>query len=424
MSDMSSAREQSCPLCGSKVPVHDGYVTWCECGWNLKPQRPDRPDRLWGRVYARASRNASERLLRQAIGAERLGPAVTVSIALAFVLAALVYLFAVVCVLLGLFVLTQVPRMPPLLLPAALLLLGLAWLCRPRLGKTPEELLDRERYSALYKLADRIADELDTRAEHGISVTTAWNASFIMAGLKRRRFVAIGLPLWAALDDRERVALLAHEIAHGANADPTRTLVVGSAIAALFEINAVLRPSWITEEGWGWMNLATLPLHLIFLGLANLEWAYALLLAHLLWQEQRRAEFLADWLAAGVAGSEATIGVHEKLALDSTFWRAVQTASLRRTQDTAFGLFRDGLAAMPERERERMRRVAEMTESRLDSTHPPTAHRIRFLREREPRLGSLRDGPALAAAANDALAASEGKVHSDLVGEYRDRLFS
>ena len=40
----------------------------------------------------------------------------------------------------------------------------------------------------------------------------------------------IGLPLFAILDDAERVSVLGHELAHGVNGDPTRGFVVGTAM--------------------------------------------------------------------------------------------------------------------------------------------------------------------------------------------------
>src|SRR5439155_2673676 len=46
---------QDCPKCGTTVPVHHGYVTWChECGWNLTAPQPDEGHTRFDRLYAAA----------------------------------------------------------------------------------------------------------------------------------------------------------------------------------------------------------------------------------------------------------------------------------------------------------------------------------------------------------------------------------
>jgi Zn-dependent protease with chaperone function len=111
----------------------------------------------------------------------------------------------------------------------------------------------------------------------------------------------------------------------------------------------------------------------------------------------QRAEYLADRLAAQVASPTAAMDMLDTLhiAADS------HTAVVRRQalpRSTAFwDDHRHGFAALPERERERRRRVAARRRLRVDRSHPPTHLRIAALKGRpdtEPRIrlqGAERD---------------------------------
>ncbi len=237
--------------------------------------------------------------------------------------------------------------------------------------------------------------------------------------------MTVGLPLFTALDERERVALLAHELAHGANGDPLRGLLASSALGAVEELYLIVRPGHDIDEGhsYGLAALALIPAMIVMHAIARLvEW-YGRLLVLLLLRESQRAEFLADALAARVAGTDAVVSLHEKLGLEGVFSGAVQQACIGRTEETAFELFRDRLRQLPERERERLRRVAALEQSRLDATHPPTGHRIRLLQEREP-LPAADVDLELAARAGAELARLERAFHRGLVEDYRDRLYA
>src|SRR5207244_8660082 len=68
------------------------------------------------------------------------------------------------------------------------------------------------------------------------------NAYWQVSGLRRRRVLGLGVPLLAILEPQERVALVAHELAHARNGDVGRTLVVSSALRTLEEIYLTLTP--------------------------------------------------------------------------------------------------------------------------------------------------------------------------------------
>jgi len=109
-----------------------------------------------------------------------------------------------------------------------------------------------------------------------------------------------------------------------------------------------------------------------------------LLAAHL--RDSQRAEYLADALAARVAGSQAEIAMDEKMLFASVF----ETVALQAAREGGANLFeqlREYLQSAPERELERRRRVARLEGVRLSATHPPTARRLDLIESRPAEAG-------------------------------------
>ena len=144
---------------------------------------------------------------------------------------------------------------------------------------------------------------------------------------------------------------------------------------------------------------------------------------HLLRRDSQRAEYLADALAASVAGTDAAVSSHEKLLLHSAFHQVVKEHARPGTEGDIFEEINSRLKAVPERERERRRRVARLEESRLDDTHPPTAHRIRLLEERARHEAAVVLDEARSAAIDGELASFRRALQERLVDEYRDSLY-
>lgn len=105
------------------------------------------------------------------------------------------------------------------------------------------------------------------------------------------------------------------------------------------------------------------------------------LLMHLLWRVKQRSEYFADYLAATIAGTPATVDLLDKIALgehlDAVLLR--HAFSTAQSGDYILGLFRDRIASLPSRELERLRRASNAEGAQLDSTHPPTKYRKAFL---------------------------------------------
>lgn len=296
---------------------------------------------------------------------------------------------------------------------AGALCLLVAWVLRPRLGKRPPGVLPRDRFPALYGLADRVADKLGAPRIHGFIVVPGYTAFIGVVGWKRRAFVGLGLPLLVALDPQERVALLAHELAHRVNGDPRRGAVTGSALSTLDGWYDVLYPdppgNEILEVVAAWLMV----------GLAGVPRAIASLLVHLVWRESQRAEYLADALARRVAGTRATASMLRKLYLEQVLYGVLQRKAAH--ERNAAGLLRE----FSERAKTIRPETIPVDDStfRLDATHPPTAFRVDFV---ESRVAS----PAFTLSIEESMAIDREleplwtRVETELVDAYRASLYA
>ena len=412
------ASTQRCPQCGATVPVLPSYSTWCECGWNLVAPSRDEPKPRVGRLSASLGRRLNDRLAEEVAAIERVESRLTAARVGAYAVAALVYVLTVALAVGGvLLVVVTFPNIAGGLL--GFLITASAVLMRPRLGSLPDvDLVGREDAPALYALADEVAAALGTRTVDAIAIDHTFNASWSIVGLRRRRLLMLGLPLLAALEPPERVAVMAHELAHARNGDATRGLLVGSSIRGLGQLYLLLAPGH--EEGViAWV------LTRIYWLLSRPVLALLLLQLHLALRDAQRAEYLADAMAAEVAGTDAVIGTHEKLLLEPLLYAAVGTAARAAAAERvdAFDELNAAIVVVPARERERRRRIARLEEARLDDTHPPTARRIELLERRPRQAGRVVAGDDRAAAVDEELRRLRPCLQARLVDDFRDALF-
>src|SRR6266702_8615590 len=103
----------------------------------------------------------------------------------------------------------------------------------------------REEAPLLFRLIDKVAAAADTKTADQLVVDDEFNASWAILGLRRKRVLTLGMPLFMALDDQERVSLLAHELAHARNGDASRGLFMFSAIRGLMGWYIVLAPHYV-----------------------------------------------------------------------------------------------------------------------------------------------------------------------------------
>jgi Zn-dependent protease with chaperone function len=261
---------------------------------------------------------------------------------------------------------------------------------------------------------------LAARGADVIVLDAAFNASWSVVGVRRRRVLTLGLPLVAVLEPQELVALIGHEVGHERNGDLTHLWIVDSSLHGLGAIADALTP----HPGEGRyefgplasiVNALMLVLGLPARGLLRAQLALVL-------RDSRRAEYLADHLAAQVAGSDAEISGEEKLLLAGVLDATLQRHDFGPRVDgrEAIALLRSAVRDVPERERERRRRVARMEGVRAGATHPPTGRRIEVVQRRPPqRAAIVLDGVRAAAVARE-LSAHEGELGRELVERWRD----
>jgi Zn-dependent protease with chaperone function len=271
----------------------------------------------------------------------------------------------------------------------AAVLLIVAFFVAPRFGRLPrqENVRLRADAPALFGLLDRIGAEIGARPVHAVVVTGAFNASYGTVGLRRRRVLELGLPLWDTLTEPQRVALLGHELAHGVNGDSRHGLIVGTSLSTLGRLHHALRPGGRDHR----MN------YIVDLMARLLQRAVSSVVA-LVFRIQRattlragqRAEYLADDLAARVASPAAVTSMLDTLVTtEDSHAAAVRRYALNAQKTEFWDDRRQALAGLPERERERRRRMAARQRLRVDESHPPTHLRIAVLRSRpdaDPRI--------------------------------------
>lgn len=214
----------------------------------------------------------------------------------------------------------------------------------------------------MYWFVDTIARLLDAQYIDGIIVSNAYTASYGRYGFKQKTILHIGVPLWAALNNQEKIALVAHELAHFVNGDFSNRFAVNSAFRSLRT----------------WHEL----LSALFQPLAGLSHLGLFLTLRLMFHESRRAEYLADILAAKIGGTEATSSVLTKLEFHLDFAPFISSMKHAKiSPDTLFDNFRNYIQQIVSDQKllNELDQKANIHDEFYSLTHPPIAYRKRFL---------------------------------------------
>jgi Zn-dependent protease with chaperone function len=414
-----------CPTCAASIPSDPRFVPWCgQCGWNLQPREGGRPATLIETLYTRMGRTLSKRLYEEVRRHSGQRSSLTLSRFLAFAVAACVHLVTVACVVGGAFLIVT-HWFHIAIVAVGGLLLGLGWLLRPSFARLPGNILPKERIPTWYQVADAVAQGVGVPPVHGIVLTAEFNASFAQLGfLHRKAILRLGVPLLTVLDTDARVALLGHELAHGVNRDPRRGFFIGSAVNTLGNWYGILRPARMFDRRlYGIEALGALLANVILLALSVVPWAGAFILIHLLWRDSQRAEYLADRLATRAAGTTAVLRLLDALHLHSTVDVTLRRLAVAHSKADFFLELREHVAALPERERERIRRVERLEDSRLDATHPPTAFRIDLITAGPVASAAVTLNVIDAQLLDNELATFQHAVQAKLIDQYQRSLY-
>jgi heat shock protein HtpX len=363
----------ACPRCSARLVARAAEVPWCAaCEWRLAafdrftvpPEWGNRLlDRLAHGLAFRLDASAFRRLAGRPVrrGGGRLGRVVVL------LLSALVVALGPAALIGGVYLMFEGPGATPFL---GLVLALFAFAVRPRLVRgLPDGLwtVSREAAPTLYALIERTAAAARAPMPHVVGFAARVNAS--AGGSGRRRVLCLGLPLWAALPEQQRVALLAHELGHFVNHDVRSLRLVASARRTLGTLIVALGGALFRVFG-PFAIPVMLPLDLAFAAL--------LVLGR---RDGQRAEYLADQISAEVAGSPATAQLLDFLLFTDELvptLMAVAGRAVRPEDWRAAGEQARRAAGDPTILQQRSLRV----QASLLATHPPAGRRARMVRAR------------------------------------------
>lgn len=413
-----------CPNCAAEIPVDPGFVAWCDaCGWNLQPTQPTAPPSLLGRAFTALGRRSGQDLFTTLANDPERHPGRSATTMLAFLGAAVVHGITLLAAVGG-FLLIVGTWFTPIFFVFGTVLLGSAWVLRPRFAGVEEPFITRQQAPTLFTLIDRVSDAIGHPPVSALVLNHEFNAFYTRVGWRGQPVLGLGLPLLAILTPQQKVALIAHELAHGVNNDPFRSTIVGSAIAALQGWYDLLHPRVVWEPERGFMAYPFLLSNLLLLGLAQVAYGATLLLSMLAWRESQRAEYDADDLAAQIAGTEAKCALLSAFQYDDVVALAVQQLALQPTSEPLLTELQQVAAAMPPRERERLRRIGMQEDARIDATHPPTALRSTMLQQRPHAAARIILSAADDTAIQGELQRLEEPIRRRLIDAYRSHLYA
>jgi hypothetical protein len=231
-----------CPECTNALPAPGNHPIWCaECEWGLGDAEAPRGGFLRARRDRRAARLV-EALYREVSGNKPGRPGWDAARVASYLLALAVHACTLGLVLLAGGLLWMDMNIVTVIIAAILAVI--AFFVAPRLGRLPrgEGIRSRTDAPALFGLLDRVGAEVGARPVHAVVVSGEFNASYGAVGLRRRRVLELGLPLWDALTGQQRVALIGHELAHGVNGDSRHGLIVGTSLSTLARLHHATRP--------------------------------------------------------------------------------------------------------------------------------------------------------------------------------------
>lgn len=399
------------------LTVDPGYVTWCDqCNWNVQLTSVPRSSNRFEMLYASLGRRFGLSLFNEIKQNSSLKPWWTLTRFTAWVLALSVHSLTVALFLLGIILILN-NYGSCLSLFSGVVCFGLAWILRPQPAKLPAnvEITPRERAPVFYRHIDQISTALRAPRVDGVVITADFNAAYLTVGWRRQRILMLGLPLLSVLTPQERVAVMAHELAHSVNGDPARGLVIGTALNTLARWYFLLRPTPMYTRPYGLLEMFA---DSVLTVLSLFPWVAAQALIHLLYRDSQRAEYLADRLSAHIGGTNAVVSALDKMRLTDSFVLCVRRSTLNSSTTNFFTEFHRQVTHVPPRELERIRRAERLYGSRLSMTHPPTVYRIDALQAHPVTAPQVTCGTDISLSIEQELSAFKEDVERELKRRY------
>jgi heat shock protein HtpX len=381
-----------CPDCREPLTKLGEAAPWCgACEWNLNTFA-DRPSdsRFWRRVRG-AERRAGFRAHRQlAASTEPLpigGRAYTVLLTISAVL----LLADLVLAAAGIGLMVAHPWFWPIV--GGLVLIGLALLLRPRLGRLKPLLahgyvVERENTPVLHRMIDHLATTLDAPRPDVVVLDFAWNAGVTRVGPRQTRVLILGVPLLLALTPQQMIALVGHELGHLKHEDNRRSLLLQPAATVFGRLAAMVKPPRDVTRmaGWQVFFVHLLPVWKLVGGTAYLLLSSAHLAINGVIAGQNRAiELRADEMSARAAGTVAALEMLDILALTP-----ILTGYLKHhvERGAAAARWRMLMGVVREKHLDQLpswRQLTMRTEASIFAPHPAAGRRHQWLASRPAR---------------------------------------
>jgi hypothetical protein len=234
----------------------------------------------------------------------------------------------------------------------------------------------------LFALLDAVASGVGGKTPDRVVVSDVFATA-----LNRRHTLTIGLPLWRALSDGERLAMLAHHLSDPAALDVRRLRLVSAAAQTLQEWLDLSRPSDL-EHRVSARRRRRLPLrfsnefrlsdvlipfglspfYLVVLSIGAVMRLTSLRCGH-------RAVYAADAVAASAAGSAATRGWLDVVLMGEALEASMSLALRKDAGSDLLAVAKGYPARLPERERARLRRRDTLRAADALGDDPPVGWR-------------------------------------------------
>ncbi|MET7451546.1 M48 family metallopeptidase [Streptomyces sp. NPDC005574] len=285
------------------------------------------------------------------------------------------------------------------------LFIALAVQMRPRfdrLGKDDQPVLTRGDAPVLYALLDEIADAAGVRRVDAVQIGADFAVRVAATDGGRKRVLTVGMPLWVTFTPQQRVAAIAHELAHVASGDVRRGLLVSMALSSLNSGTELLKGREVedVETPTGSVSIAhadkVAGAARAFESRGRRNWimwlpglvtrGVARLLVRLALNGSRHAEYLADAATARVASTRAAISVlHDRHLADAVTIEVHRLAVTARTfrRETAESIDQEFWERVATRARTLPSRVGDSLDTHPGGDTPPIA---------SVAAGSRRDG--------------------------------
>lgn len=273
---------------------------------------------------------------------------------------------------------------------------------KPRGIDLDEGCLTRAKAPALFGLLERCAGQLRAPVPDYVLLNGRFNAATRSLGLRRKKLLTLGVPLWTVLTGPERVALLGHELAHHVNRGITHGIWATTARRSLAEWAKLFNPRETRRERLarrrlgrtgGIQTLAALlmpvALVVVFGPAFLLALGCYLALTRLDLRCGQRAEHLADELGARLGSSAAAISLMERLADGESVAFFLRRLKSARSAEDPWPALRTYIESIPDHENRRRVLVDERHGTRIDSGHPANYLRRRLLLARPQLPGTI-----------------------------------